>query len=384
MVIITVLSLILWAGSFLAGLDLSRRRPLWNDELYTQINTVGALSYADVWAGKSIEGNNTPLFYVIQKALCEGMGCELKEKWNSEWFVQDAGAQIRLRLLSNVFMSTAIAVLFFGVASLYPLPWAFMTLALFLALPATWLYWAEARPYSLWVLLTVLQSILILKLFKAGSGLVLDLMLMGVMNILLSMTITLGMLQACVASAVLWLFRKGRWFIHVGLMGVPLAIGWFYLESSPKFKLWFMDGPERLVLDNVPLEYWALMILCYCLVLFSGVKDRTKRQKVWSEDAFFFFAGGISVLAMALLGYLKANAGLGPEGFAISSRYFLFLIPSSVIAVTLSVRYFHGLFKDDPLMRLNLWVLVCGFLLLRASKTYIGLLAAGTFLHLIR
>ncbi len=384
MTIVTVLSLIVWAGCLFAGSDLSRRRPLWNDELYTQINTNSALSYADLWTGKSIEGNNTPFFYVLQKALCETMGCELKEKWNGEWFVQDARAQIRLRILSNVFMSAAIAVLFFGVASLYPFPWAFLALAVFLTLPATWLYWVEARPYSLWILLTVLQSVVILKVLKKTTDTRKDLVQLLMINIFLSLTITLGMLQACVASAVLYFFKKGRWFVHLGLAAVPLALGSFYLGRSPKFKLWFNDGPARLVLDNVPLEYWVLMFLCFCLVLFQGVKDRKEVLKAWSEHAYLFFAGGISVLAMALLGYLKVNAGSGDEGFAISSRYFLFLIPSSVIAVTLAVRYFHERSKDDPWLRLNLWVLVCGFLLLRAAKTYIGLLASGTFLHLIR
>ncbi len=380
-----VLSLALWVGCFTAGLELSHRRPLWNDELYTHVNVIAKASYSEILAGRIFEGNNSPLFYLTQKAVCDILGYKLNRTWDGKWLMYDDYAQVILRLAPNVFMSTAITLLFFLIAYSYSLALGIFALAVMLALPATWFYWAEGRPYELWLLLTVIQVIFFLKTIDGYDRKSWAWIGLTVTHILLSFTLVLGAVQAVQASLTLWLFHKRRLPRYFGLAVVPVAIAFFYYERSPKFKFWFDEGPVQLILHNVPLEYWILLVIFAALLLFFKISPKMKNISKDRDACYFIFAIAMSMVAAALLMHLKWKAiPQGEGGFAVSYRYFLFLVPLSAIAVTLAVKNLWQWFKNDPLMRLNIGILVGGLLLLRAAKTYILILQSATFLHIIR
>jgi hypothetical protein len=319
---------------------------------------------------------------LIQKGVCDLTRYQFQGAWKGEWFLHDEHAQVLLRGVSNVCMSTAIAVLFFALSYLYSIGLAILALVFMLAVPSVWFYWVEARPYALWLLLTVIQSIFFIKaaqsIRKGGR----DWLWLCLSHVMLSLTIAFGAVQAIVASIALWLLNERRWGRYLGLTIIPAAIGFFYYQHSPKFKYWFQNGPLRLILDNVPAEYWMLLVLCLAAVYFLSPSKDSKPSP--SRSPYALFAVLMIAAAWAVLGVLKYKANLGTEGFAISSRYFLFLIPVVSMVLAFIVRDLWRRFKNDSLIRLNILIVVGGFLMLRAVKAYIAILASGTFMHVIR
>src|SRR3990167_1792216 len=98
---------------FFTGILLSQRKPLWNDELYTQKESVEKASYSEILSGQLAEGNNFPLFYLIQKAVCDVSGYRLGDQWHSEWQLSEPRGQIILRIPSNICMSLSLAIIFY-------------------------------------------------------------------------------------------------------------------------------------------------------------------------------------------------------------------------------------------------------------------------------
>src|SRR3989338_7702020 len=111
--ILVSLTVCLGLGLFFIGIFLSQRKSLWNDELYTQTISVERPSYRDIVEGHLGEGNNFPLFYLIQKAVCDLAGYRLGDKWHNEWQLSEPRGQVTLRISSNFFMSLSLAALFY-------------------------------------------------------------------------------------------------------------------------------------------------------------------------------------------------------------------------------------------------------------------------------
>ena len=65
------------------GFGLCKYRPLWNDEIYTQMASVSGHSYSQIWLGHVGEGSSSPLFYVMQKAICGMLKYSTPEQWKT-------------------------------------------------------------------------------------------------------------------------------------------------------------------------------------------------------------------------------------------------------------------------------------------------------------
>jgi len=63
------------------GFKLAYDKPLWNDEIYTLVSSVSRVSYLDILLGRVKEGNNCPLFYVIQKGICDIARYSIPAPW---------------------------------------------------------------------------------------------------------------------------------------------------------------------------------------------------------------------------------------------------------------------------------------------------------------
>src|SRR6185295_844334 len=103
------------------GHELSLRRPLWNDEIYTQTTVIDPRLYSDIifFRIKKLEGNSCPLFYVIQKGISDLFQYHFPLSWEHEWSVAEEGSQVIMRLSSNLFMSLSIALLVYFFARYY-------------------------------------------------------------------------------------------------------------------------------------------------------------------------------------------------------------------------------------------------------------------------
>ena len=70
-ILILSLSYILFGICLSIGFFIARHKPLWGDEVFSQRNIIQRMSYGDMLKGKigQGEGNASPLFYLLQKAL---------------------------------------------------------------------------------------------------------------------------------------------------------------------------------------------------------------------------------------------------------------------------------------------------------------------------
>jgi len=108
-----IISIILFLFLFKFGLLLAEHKPLWNDEIFSQTN-VEVRSYAQLFLGKASEGNNCPLFYVLQKAICDLVKYKAPEALiRRQLNGVDAFSQIILRLQPVFFMALSIACIFY-------------------------------------------------------------------------------------------------------------------------------------------------------------------------------------------------------------------------------------------------------------------------------
>src|SRR5690349_4901213 len=80
----------IFALCLVIGYHLSLRRPLWNDEIHSQVNVIDAKSYQDIifFRIRNLEGNACPLFYLIQKGISDLFQYRFPLTWQHEWGIR--------------------------------------------------------------------------------------------------------------------------------------------------------------------------------------------------------------------------------------------------------------------------------------------------------
>ena len=221
------------------GNYLAQRKPLWNDEIYTQVRTLDRLSYQDILLNRMTEGNNCPLFYLIQKGICDAFHYKFPFVWDGEWYVGDLPSQMILRIGSNVFMALSLTAVFYFFARYYSGLAGFYSLFISMSSFMVWAYFAEARPYALWFFLTTLQSLLFLRATVPSR----IWRWLAVVHLFLALTITFSAVQILIVSGLLWFLREKDWKRYVFLTGIPISVCFFYYWCSPHFKFFFLETP---------------------------------------------------------------------------------------------------------------------------------------------
>lgn len=118
--VLLALSLLLFFVCFRFGLILAESKPIWNDEFYSQLANVQGLSYGKMMAGQVNEGNNAPLFYLIQKVICDIASYQAPEAWvKGDWGYSDYYSRILLRVSPVFFMSLAAVFIFYYFSRVY-------------------------------------------------------------------------------------------------------------------------------------------------------------------------------------------------------------------------------------------------------------------------
>jgi hypothetical protein len=380
------LSLLILAVGFVIGQNVAWHKPLWTDEIFTQVSTNEGRSYLDIVCLRTEEGNRCPLFFLIQKAAMEALHFRLPFAWQREGFVVHRLSQEMMRLPAVVFMSLAIALMFWFFCRYYSVAAGVLVFLMALASIVVWFYWAEARAYSFWMLLTTCQTLLLLKMFmEEGRPRKALWHMLTVIHLALCLTILYGAAQVFLAAAVLRLWKgvPVRSFLWTALVPTLFSVMIFF--NTPRLAAVYPVGiPESQVLVNFPPERLALVaIFCLFLILAGHLKLLVTRDVAWAAaerlKPFFFFA-----LAMFLGGWgmmLVFKAMAAGKGTFCLVRYFVFLTPVAIIATSLVLVHAWRISRCYPWCRWGMVVGAAGIFLMGASEIVIVLLGYN-FLNL--
>lgn len=382
--LLLAVSILLMSILMANGILLSRHKPLWNDEIYTQTHIIETSGYLKILSGKIHEGNNFPLFYVLQKTFLKINAYRFPIAWDGEWEIYAPKSQVLLRILPNIFMSSAIVAMFLYFWQTFGLVAGLMTSGLALSSPAVWGYWAEARPYSLWFLLTTLQNLAILRFRNdTGKEFSSSIFHLSIIHAMLCLTIPTGLLQTLVASLVIVFLKIKKTRAFLPLLVIPLCLWTPYWLAKMNIKL-HMTSPWRLILDNVPPEQWFVFALYVVLGCWTGFKQRYTKQpgggRPELSTAYLPYFISVFVIAAALLLYLFVfNSQTIANSFEISSRYFIFLVPSGVIMTVFIFLDLYALARKSGWQRFNVVLLGCGLLATQTMNALITVLKAGVY-----
>ena len=158
-----------WALFFFCvwiGVNLAKDKPVEGDEVYSQTYSITAASYPSILLGKIREGNPSPLFYLIQKIVCDLTQFRNPPSWR-DFF--DPYAQVLLRAPAIVAMALAVVVIYFYFVRQFNLWTGLFSVVVSLSSFMLWIYWTEARPYPLWLFFTTSQCLLCLNIVKSTA-----------------------------------------------------------------------------------------------------------------------------------------------------------------------------------------------------------------------
>ena len=358
------------------GNYLAQRKPLWNDEIYTQVRTLDRLSYQDILLNRMTEGNNCPLFYLIQKGICDAFHYKFPFVWDGEWYVGDLPSQTILRIGSNVFMALSLTAIFYFFARYYSGLAGFYSLLISMSSFMVWAYCAEARPYALWFFLTTLQALLFLRATVPSR----IWRWLAAVHFLLALTITFSVVQILIVSGLLWFLREKDWKKYIFMTGIPVAICFFYYWYSPHFKFFFLETPWQLVSTNIPADRLSIAAGFGLLWLLSEL--RRNRNFVSESNAVEYLMLMISILAasfFALLVFKMRQPRIIVDGFSLSSRYFIYLTPIGIIGTVLFSVHLLRAFRSQRWMFVNIALGLAGLLMIRFLRTFIDVYNSGLY-----
>jgi len=345
-VILYCLSGLVFLCCFYFGLLLAEHKPLWNDEIYTQISSISSRSYGYYFFGHVGEGNNCPLFYSLQKFICDVLQYQTPDLWNQH----NTFDRLILRLNPVFFVSASIMCIFFYFSRFYSIFAGVYSLLIAVSTIMLWDHWAEARPYALWMFLTTVQSLLFLYLFRrkevdrrAWIGLT-------VTHILLGLTVIFSVAQITIVSGLLWIFREKKWQKYILSAFIPICVAVFYYTQAPHYQFWFDLTPEQLIRDCFSRERIYILFMftfflgTYYVASKTGFPKSFPNKSLLEGSPCFFLAVLMILAAISLLVLLKWIASPVGQGFPIPGRYFAYLTPIGIISTTLlSITIFRSL-----------------------------------------
>ncbi len=341
----------------LTGLSLALQKPLWSDELFTQIFIVHQ-SYNDIllldYPGSG--NSNAPLFYILQKVFCDIIHFDIPAQLMSLPLLPNYDpANIFLRILPIVWMSLAFMVILIYFS--YRFHFLLGILGLFLALcsPILWTYWAEARPYGLWILLTCLQMSVFIDLLEQPTVSSKKLLGLVIIHLSLSFTCTLSILQITVASLLL-LSKRLHWWQYLAVLAIPLGVAYYYKPHLPFNDLIFIPSAKE-ILDSVIsrdiqsiLLFYPLMLILYWLQQRKMGPVAFRNNRLWQSLGFFVAIFLVIFLTYGFLVFLRLHAaGINQ---IMMPRHVIFLAPVGIFAVTYLIGILWQSLEKGPWLKL--------------------------------
>lgn len=394
-------SIVIFCTVMMVGISISKRKPLWHDEIWSLVSSIQNPTYSDIilthFSGKHIEGNISPIFYLSEKAILDFAGYKLptslvkeiaelgnltvgsptffEEASKFPSYFKDKQSQIFLRIQPVFAMAMTIALIFLYFSVYYSPTLGIYSLFVTLSSYMIWAHLAEARPYATWVLLSTIQLILFLNILnsqvkvpKKSFGLLL------VTHLFLSLTIVLSLAQILIVSWVIFYFRKHNWKSLLFLSALPVTICISYVILSPRYQaLFYFRTFFGVIFANFPID--RLLILgCFFILLASYGFQRWKNQDVLielSRAAVPFFASIVlfTSAGFALLIVYKLIESASPSASEVSNRFWIFLTPASIFSTVLLPYFSYNSFKRKSKMRAGIIVVSLILLLFRSLQT---------------
>ena len=380
---------LLWASGlvglvlFFCGLKLASFCRLINDEVYSQVNSVTTVGYGTILLGRVTgEGNNAPLFYLLQKGLC-GLGrFQTPEAWLAgERFSTDPYAMIFLRLNPVFFMSLAGAALFYFFLRQYSWGWGTLAVVVFLSSGNVWMHTVQARHYALWLGLTMIQSLLFLALLQKSKPQTVQEECsvnclwgwLGLVHVLLALTVILSLGQIAVVSLLLWIFKDKKWLRFFPLVVLPAILCGFYFLQVKHFQHDVPPQWPQVIRSSFPVEQLAILLVFGLGMGINFFRNKDNPSDSFSDRSvkiYFLFAILILAAAFILMGLFQWRAPVLPSGHKVSSNYFMFLTPAGIIGTVLfSVSLWRGL-RNHPWLRANGAIALAGLIVLMYLHNY--------------
>jgi len=381
-------SLLIFIACFAVGLAIAARKPLWGDEIVS-LNYVANSSYVSLLTQRILEGNICHLFYLLQKVFCDLAGFSLPAPWAAgDWQYVDPRSWMIVRLNPIFFMSLAITLIFYYFSRFYSKIAGWYSLFIVLSSYMVWGYWAEARPYALWIFLITAQSFLFLRLVEAKRFSKSTGTLLVIVHLLLAFTSILSVVLVVSVSCLLWIYVDKDWRRYILLTALPSLISFIYYLYSPKWQWWFANTPLELINASIPKDRFLIIFLFVGFLLLSLGQKRTDRLRFFNSDVIkkgipYLILTGLTVLsAFAVIFSFQLIANTDHQGFQVPGRYFIYLTPVGIIAVTLfSIQLWRACPPGQPTgrraLRGKIWlqILLAGglgcLILFRAVRTYV-------------
>ena len=380
-----------------AGIFLAWYRPLWTDELFTQLN-MEHLNFFSILTGDMKEGNCCPLFYVNQKIFISAIHYHFPIPWENEFSIYEPASQILIRLPDVIYMSLGLTIIFFVFARFYSLGTGLFALALSLSNPMVYMYWAEARPYGLWFLLTTIQAALLLQCLRNKNTR--HWFLLGLCHILLALTIMFSLPQIFLVSTLVGILWKMNWRKMLWVFLFPFGIVYAYYILSKNIYSWLptnilgnapcstghsltisasvaFQSFFSLIVSNIP---WVWLSIIGLYLLFLIGKAAFKKKFDAAKEAVIFLICTLALLtcAAAIVFLFNIWKSSGMTILSTAPRYIMFLIPYALFFIVLSGWDFLNSIKD-PLLRAIILTIYAGTIIVSILNTASYLLARGFY-----
>ncbi len=351
---INCITVITFLVLFYLGTQLSLKKVLWTDELYTHAYNVEPLSYEKIIKGEVKEGCNSPLFYLTQKIFLSVVGYHFPFKWLSvDRIIYHPQSQVFLRILPNICMSLGLTLIVRFFLVYYSWQAALLSLITSLSSYMVLVYWAEARPYALWFLLSVLQLLLFLRI--TSSQKTKNWPYLAFVHCLLSLTTFLSIAQVLIVSVLLYVQEGGKGIKkNALLLLLPIMIYGYYSWAASlnggvyHYKL---VNPLEKLFEAFSMDRFLLLFVLG-LIYFGCMwflKYKTTDSNLFGIN-FLFYSMLLLLFSFALFITLKfqeiswKNDG---SGFVFSSRYLLFLTPLEIMTTVLGVIFVFRFLKKN-------------------------------------
>ncbi len=360
--LVLLVVLVVFMAGLWQGFRIAMNKPLWNDEIFSQMQSVDNISWKDIWLGHIQEGNNSPLFYSVQKIICSLSGYRTINLWKED------NVRIRcfLRIAPVVCMSLGLALIV-GFFCAYYSFWGGL-IAFIIAIPihTTILIHTEARPYAFVFLVTAAQALFLLYVCRFAKepryG------ALGLMNFLMALITWLSVIQIVAAGVILWLSGYRRVFPFLSCIGLPLFVAAVYYMNAIHLKFRFMPlgMPTAVIGANIPAVRLAAFFI-FPLLIWGWDRFISKEKNLFLWP-FFFWSWLTFIGYVLFLGYLFAIQR-PHQGFEVSNRYLMSLTPIGIVCLTVAILEF--LKRPRRLwIKIVVWIGIALVILPRLSNVY--------------
>jgi hypothetical protein len=237
--------------------------------------------------------------------------------------------------------------------------------------PMVWQYWVEARPYSLWFLLTTAQlllycsSVLYPKIKVSRS--------IHWVHFLLILTTPGSIFQILIIS-ILLLFKKGyKKQQLIWTLFLPMGIFLFYYFQVPAFKVktFFL---YTILFKAVMPEHLFVYGVYACTAWVVSIK-----RKESSGNTFFLPIFLLFLLSGYLL--LLQHIFVNDFQFGFFNRYLIYLVPADILMFSLASHDLYQWSRKNIWVCMNAGIFLGGLVIVRGLITYRDIWASALYLH---